>query len=68
MAFPQQGGPQIDVVFDLATGEVKAEASGFTGQACSLDVDALMKAIGTTTKRTPKRPEKDQNVARTQRT
>ena len=60
--------PQITIEFDLVTGEIKAEAFGYVGSACSLDVNALMAAAGTVTKRVPKSPTRDQNVVRTQRT
>ena len=45
---------RIDLEFDLDTGAVKAEAEGYDGQACSLDLDPILKATGTVTSRRPK--------------
>lgn len=58
----------IDIEIDMATGEVTAKAVGYTGTACSLDMNAIMTAVGKKTKHVPHAPEKDQTVVRTQRT
>lgn len=64
MAAKEKG---IVIEIDMKTGEVKAEALGYQGTACSLDMEPLMNAMGKKTKHTPKAPEKDQTVARVQR-
>ena len=73
MAIKQQSGKKanekaIEIVISMDTGVVTAEASGYEGQACSLDLNAVMTAAGQKTKHTPKTPEKDQVVHRIQRT
>ena len=58
----------IIIDFDFVSGSVDVEAVGFEGNACSIDVNDLMKSLGAeVSKRKMKRPTKDQNVHRVQR-
>lgn len=58
----------IIIDFDFVSGRVDVEAVGFEGNACSIDVNDLMKTLGAEiNKRKMKRPTKDQNVHRVQR-
>lgn len=61
------GKKEIIIDFDEDTGKVTAEASGYSGEACSVDMNAIMKVVGETTKRV-KKPSRDRTVARVQRT
>lgn len=64
----KKSAPKIEIEIDMTTGAVTAEAAGYAGQACSLDMNAIMDAVGEKTKHIPQAPERDQNVVRTQRT
>jgi len=58
---------EIVIEIDYDTGEIKAEASGYEGEACSIDMNALLKGqVITETKH--KDPRKDRKVATIQRT
>ena len=59
---------KIEIKFDFVTGEISLESSGFKGNACSLDVNNIMKKIGKVTKRKMKRNDKDRKVLRHQKT
>lgn len=62
-----KNGKTIVVNFNLIEGTIDAEASGYEGNACSLDVNAILKEIGNITQRKMKPRTKDQNVSRIQR-
>jgi hypothetical protein len=67
MALKNKNKQEIKVVFDTIKGTIEAEAFGYEGQACSLDVNAILKDIAKVQTRKMKRPTKDQNVSRVQR-
>lgn len=50
---------QIELEFNLDTGEVSGESSNYEGQACSLDLGAIMGAIGKETRRVRKDTTKE---------
>lgn len=53
---------EIELVFDLDTGQVEGEATGYTGNACSVDVNALLNAAGKVTTRIRKDPRAEKKV------
>ena len=62
-------GKKITLDFDFVEGKIHAEADGYEGNACSLDVNEVMKEIGVVLNRKMKRDgNKDRKVFRVQRT
>jgi len=57
----------IEITFDFVTGGISAEASGYVGNACSLDINEVMKDLGKITRRRMKKDDKARKVARTQK-
>ena len=57
----------IAITFDCATGKVEAEAIGYDGTACSMDLDAVLRAAGVKIEeRRPKTPaERNQQLLKT---
>ena len=58
---------KIIIDFDFVNNTINAEADGYDGNTCSLDINAIMKEIGVVTSRKMKRPTKKKNVFRVQR-
>ncbi len=59
---------EITIDFDFVEGKIQAEASGYTGNSCSLDVNQVLKEIGAVLSRKMKRDSKQRKVLRNQRT
>jgi len=59
---------EIKIDFDFVTGTISAEASGYKGNACSLDVNQVMQSIGVVLNRRMKKDDKDRKVLRHQNT
>jgi hypothetical protein len=59
---------EIEIDFDFVTGTISAEASGYKGNACSLDVNQVMQSIGVVLNRKMKKEDKDRKVLRHQNT
>ncbi len=59
----------ITLDFDFVEGKIHAEADGYEGNSCSLDVNEVMKDIGVVlSRRMKKDTSKDRKVFRVQRT